>query len=65
MQQGTAPAKKAPAPQRQTISLEKPEDVRYWTQALNLSEEKLRLLVRMHGTNVQPIYAALNKKHAA
>jgi hypothetical protein len=63
MQHGTAPAKIPP--QRQTISLDKPEDVRYWTQTLGLSEEKLRLLVRMHGTAVRPIYMALNKKHAA
>ena len=49
---------------RKTISLERPEDVRYWTQALRLSEEQLRLLVRMHGNAVEPIRTALNK-HAA
>jgi len=48
-----------------TISLSRPEDIRYWTQALNMGEEQLRLLVRMHGTNVEPILAALNRNRAA
>lgn len=68
MQQATAPAKKKPSSlrvDRTTISLERPEDVRYWTQALGMGEEYLRLLVRMHGTNVQPILAALNRDRAA
>jgi hypothetical protein len=62
MQSGTAPAKKTPGPQRATISLDRPEDVRYWTQTLGMSEERLRLLVRMHGTDAAPIRAALGKR---
>jgi hypothetical protein len=68
MQQATAPAKKSVSNikvERTTISLSRPEDVRYWTQALNMSEEQLQLLVRMHGTNVEPILAALNRNRAA
>ena len=50
--------------ERKSISLERPEDVRYWTQALGLSEEQLQLMVRMHGRAVEPIREALGKKAA-
>ena len=68
MQQGTARAKKSVGRikvDRATISLSRPEDILYWTQKLNMGEERLRLLVRMHGTNVEPILAALNSRRAA
>jgi hypothetical protein len=68
MQQAAAPAKKSVSSskvERTNISLSRPEDIRYWTQALGMGEEQLRLLVRMHGTNVEPILAALNRKRAA
>ena len=62
MQQATSRAMNTE--ERKTIKLETPQDIRYWTQALHLSEEQLRLLVRMHGNAVAPIRAALNKRAA-
>ncbi len=62
MQSATALAKKIPAPHRTTISLDRPEDVRYWMESLGLGEEQLRLLVKMHGTAAAPIRAALSAK---
>lgn len=62
MKFGTAPAKIAP--QRTTISLDRPEDVRYWMESLGLGEEQLRLLVKMHGTAAAPIRTALAAKRA-
>ena len=62
MRFATATAKKTPASQPAVISLDRPEDVRYWTNFLGLSEEQLRLLVRMHGTAAAPIRAALSAK---
>jgi hypothetical protein len=49
---------------RKLISLEQPHEVRYWTEALGVSEEQLRMLVKMHGNSVEPIREALNKKAA-
>ena len=69
MQQATslAPIKKTPKSEtlqneRTTISLSTPSDVRYWMQSFDMSEEQLRLLVRMHGTAAAPIRAALGVK---
>ncbi len=62
MQSATAPAKKTPSLQHNTISLATPADVRYWMNTLGLGEEQLRLLVRMHGTDARPIRAALSAK---
>ena len=43
------------------ISLNENEEVRYWTQALDISEEKLRQLVKMHGNSAHLIRQALGK----
>ena len=62
MQQATSRAMVKIEPK--TINLETPQDVRYWTQTLGLSEEKLQLLVRMHGKAVEPLRTALSKRAA-
>ena len=67
MQQATslAPAKKTPKNEPAVICLATPAEVRYWMNAFDMSEEQLRLLVRMHGAAVAPIRAALSRRRAA
>ena len=54
--------KKRPEPaDQELITLNEEHEVRYWTQALDISEEKLRQLVKMHGNSATLIRQALNK----
>ena len=46
---------------KELICLNENEEVRYWTQALDISEEKLRQLVKMHGNSAHLIRQALGK----
>jgi hypothetical protein len=46
---------------RNRISLSEEHEVRYWTKALDVSEEQLRELVQKHGNSAQKIREALGK----
>ncbi len=49
---------------RSRISLIEEYEVRYWTEALGVSRERLEQLVRDHGDSVQRIREALKKEAA-
>lgn len=49
---------------RKLISLEQDYEVRYWTEALGVSRERLEQLVREHGHSAQRIRDALRKEAA-
>jgi hypothetical protein len=46
-------------PDRKLISLEEDYEVRYWTKALGVSEDRLRELVTKHGHSAEKIREAL------
>jgi len=46
---------------RTRINLSEEYEVRYWTEALGVSRERLEELVRQHGNSVEKIRAALKK----
>ena len=48
-------------PDRKLISLNEDYEVRYWTEALGVSEERLRQLVSQHGHSAERIREALGK----
>jgi len=43
------------------INLNEDYEIRYWTQALGVSEEQLRQLVRQHGNSASKVREALGK----
>lgn len=43
------------------ISLSEDWEIRYWTQTLGISEQRLRQLVKDHGNSAKAIHAALGK----
>ena len=49
------------SPDRKLISLEEDHEVRYWTKALDVSEEELRRLVHKHGHSAEKIRENLKK----
>ncbi len=46
---------------RSRINLDEDYEVRYWTEALGVSEERLRSLVQQHGNSADKIRQALGK----
>jgi hypothetical protein len=46
---------------RSRINLSEDYEVRYWSQTSGVSEERLRELVRQHGTSPEKIREALGK----
>jgi hypothetical protein len=50
------------AQDRARISLEEPHEVRYWKQALQVSEEQLRALVAEVGHSAQAVRARLGRR---
>jgi hypothetical protein len=46
---------------RSRISLEEDYEVRYWTEALGVSRERLEELVRQHGNSADKVREALSK----
>ena len=46
---------------RNRINLNEDYEVRYWTQALGVSEDRLRELVQEHGNSPEKIREALGK----
>ena len=46
---------------RSRINLNEDYEVRYWSQTLGVSEERLRELVRQHGNSPEKIREALGK----
>ncbi len=53
-------SKKAPE-DASRIALEEDYEVRYWTKALDVSEERLRQLVKDHGNSVEAVMSALGR----
>jgi hypothetical protein len=51
------------AQDRERISLEQPHEVRYWTQALQVSEERLRELVTEVGNSAQAVRDRLGQRN--
>lgn len=51
------------AQDRARISLEQPHEVRYWTQALQISEERLRELVVEVGNRAQAVREKLGQRN--
>jgi hypothetical protein len=49
------------AQDRSRISLSQEHEVRYWTEALGVSEEQLRNLVERHGNSAEKIRSVLGK----
>jgi uncharacterized protein DUF3606 len=49
------------SPDRKLISLEEEHEVRYWTTALGVTEQRLRELVAKHGHSAEKIRQALGK----
>jgi hypothetical protein len=49
---------------RKLISLEQDYEVRYWTEALGVSRERLQELVTKHGHSAETIREALKKEAA-
>ena len=49
---------------RKLISLEQDYEVRYWTEALGVSRERLEELVNQHGHSAEKIREALKKEAA-
>lgn len=49
------------AQDRSRISLGEDYEVRYWTEALGVSKERLEELVRQHGNSAEKIREALKK----
>jgi Protein of unknown function (DUF3606) len=43
------------------INLNEDYEVRYWTEELNISEERLRQVVKDHGNSVEAVLSALGK----
>ena len=43
------------------ISLTQDHEVRYWTEALDVTEERLRQLVKDHGNSAEAVRSALGK----
>jgi hypothetical protein len=43
------------------INVEEDYEVRYWTQELGISEERLRRLVKDHGVSAEAVRAAVGK----
>lgn len=50
------------AQDRARISLEEPHELRYWTQALNVSEPELRQLVKEVGHSAQAVRDRLSQR---
>jgi len=46
---------------RSRINLNEDYEVRYWTKALGVTEERLRELVREHGNSAEKIREALGR----
>jgi Protein of unknown function (DUF3606) len=46
---------------RSRISLSEDYEVRYWTKALGVTEERLRQLVKDHGSSVEKVRSAIGK----
>jgi hypothetical protein len=46
-------------PDRSSININEDYEVRYWTQALGVSRERLEELVRKHGNSAETIRQAL------
>ncbi len=46
---------------RSRINLDKDYEIRYWTDALGVSEERLRELVRQHGNSAEKIRKELGR----
>jgi hypothetical protein len=49
---------------RKLISLEQDYEVRYWTEALGVSRERLEELVNKHGHSAEKVREALKKEAA-
>lgn len=47
---------------RSRVNIEESYEVRYWTEELGVSEERLRQLVKDHGVSVEAIRSALGQK---
>ena len=52
------------AQDRSRISLSEEYEVRYWTEALGVSRERLEELVRKHGNSAEKIREALRSEAA-
>jgi hypothetical protein len=52
------------AQDRSRISLSEDYEVRYWTEALGVSKERLEELVRKHGNSADKVREALKREAA-
>lgn len=43
------------------INLDEEEEVRYWTEKLGVTRERLQQVVKDHGTSVEAVMSALGK----
>jgi predicted nucleic acid-binding protein len=57
------PTKRAPQDPRR-INLSQEHEIRYWTKALSVTEERLRELVRDHGNSADKIRDAIKAEVA-
>ena len=48
-------------PDRSRINLSEAYEARYWTEALGVSEQRLRELVEQHGNSADAIRSAIGK----
>jgi hypothetical protein len=52
------------SPDRDRIDIHDPNEVRYWTRALNVSEEELKDTVGQFGTMAKDVREALSHRQA-
>jgi hypothetical protein len=50
--------KRTGSPDSKRINLNEDHEVRYWSKALDVSEERLREFVQKHGTSAEAVRAA-------